>query len=91
MHTQIGRELTYDQQHTLVISVFTNYDSKFNSMSTKTSRRIYHTGIGDNNFNQDSLSEGSEDFDYNIDTSATKLLANVNIRELPNSNSYLIL
>ena len=59
---QTGRELTCDQCSTLILSASANYDQQFNSMSTKTSRRVYHTEIGDNNFDQDSPSEVTEDF-----------------------------
>ena len=89
MHTQKGKELTHDQHSKLVLSASTNYDSQFNSISTKTSRGVYHNEIGDNNFDQDSPSEVTEDFDYNIDVSATTLLANMTNRQTPNSNSYL--
>ena len=89
MHAQIGRELTCDQCSTLFLSASTKYDSQFNSMSAKTSRRFYHAEIGDNNFDQESPSEVTEDFDCNIDASATTLLVNINNLEITNSNSYL--
>ena len=42
MHAQSGKDLTFDQYSVLVVSSSTNYDSQFNSMSTKTSRGVYH-------------------------------------------------
>ena len=71
------------------MSASTTYDSQFNSISTKTSCRVYHCEIGDNNCSQDSPSEVTEYFDYNIDTSATKLIANMTNQETPNSNACL--
>ena len=89
MHTHKGRELICDRCSMLVLSASTIYDSQCNSISTKTSCRFYHAESGDNNFNQDSHYEFTEDFDYNIDSSANKLLANITNRERPNYNSYL--
>ena len=43
-------------------------------MHRNTSSRVCNTEIGDNNFHQDSPSDIIEDFNYNIDTSATALL-----------------
>ena len=65
------------------------YDSSFNPIRSKISRQVYNTEIVDNNFHQDSTSEVTEDFDYNIDSSATTLLLNTTNWEAPNSNSYL--
>ena len=46
-------------------------------MSSKISRRVCNTEIGDNNFYQDSPSEVTEDFDYDIDTLETTLILNL--------------
>ena len=80
MHAQSGKDLKFDQYSALVVSSSTNYDSQFNSICTKTSRRVYHAEIGDNNFCQDSPYEVTEDFDHNIDASGTSLLANMTNR-----------
>ena len=77
MHTQTGKELTYDQYSALFLSDSTNYDSHFNPMSSKTSRQVYNTEIGDNNFDQDLPSDVTEDSDYDIEASATTLLAHI--------------
>ena len=58
-------------------------------MCTKTSGRVYHIEIRDNNFDQDSPSEVTEDFDCSMCASATEFLENITSREIPNSNSYL--
>ena len=77
MHTQTGRELTRDEHYALVLSSSTNYDSKFNTMSSETSRRICETKTCDSNFDQDPPSEVTEDFDCYVDTSATALIAHM--------------
>ena len=80
IHTQTCRELTCDHNYTLVLSASNNYDSQFNSMSNKTSRRVYNTEIGDKKIDQDSPFEVNENFYYNIDASATILLTNMTNR-----------
>ena len=55
-------------------------------MSSKNSRRAYNNEICDNNFDQDSLSKVTEDFDYDIDASATTFLAHMTNLEVNNSN-----
>ena len=49
-------------------------------MSSKTSRRVCNTEIGDTNFDQKSPSEVTEYFDYNIDALATTLLEHMTNR-----------
>ena len=55
-------------------------------MSSKNSHRVYNTKIGDKNFDQDLISEVTEDFDYDIDASATTFLAHMTNLEVNNSN-----
>ena len=91
MHSQIDRELTCDQYCALVLSDSTNYYSHFNPVSSKTSRRAHNTEICGNNFDQDSPSEVTEDFNYDIDMSETTFLEHITTREATNTNSYLFL
>ena len=49
-------------------------------MTREVSRRVHATEIGDNNFREESPSEVSEEFDHNIDASATTLLESMTNR-----------
>ena len=87
-HTQSGRELTYDQDSTLVLSLLPTTIRSSNTC-IKTSHRSHNNEMCDNNFHQDSPSGVTKDFDHNIDASANALLENATNREAPKSNSYL--
>ena len=82
-------ELNYDQYCTLLLSAANNYDSQFVSTQTKNPRRVYSTNIGDYGFHQDLPAEVAEDFEYDIDATASALLANITNMNTPNTNSYL--
>ena len=84
-----SNELNYDQYCALLLSAANNYDSQFVSNQTKNPRRVYTSNIIDYDFHQDSPSEVTEDFEYDIDAPVSTLLANLTNRNNPNSNSYL--
>ena len=57
--------------------VATDYDSQFVSASYRSTKNVHKTELGGSVFSIDSLSEVTEDFDYDVDASATTLLANM--------------
>ena len=87
--THTGKLLDYEECATLMLSAKTGYDSQFTSTSTRSTRKVHYTKLGGSDFKQVSTSEVTEDLDYDIDASATTLLANMNNRGNYNSNSYL--
>jgi hypothetical protein len=89
MSTHTGKDLDYDQYAGLLLSAATNYDMQFASTSSKSTRKVYNTELESSDFAMDSPSEVTEDTDYDIDASATTLLANMTNRGNANSDSYL--
>jgi hypothetical protein len=89
MSTHTGKDLDYDQYAGLLLSAATNYDMQFASTSSKSTRKVYNTELESSDFVMDSPSEVTEDTDYDIDASATTLLANMTNRGNANSDSYL--
>lgn len=89
MSTHTGKDLDYDQYAGLLLSAATNYDMQFASTSSKSTRKVYNTELDSSDFAMDSPSEVTEDTDYDIDASATTLLANMTNRGNANSDSYL--
>ena len=87
--THTGKLLDYDQHATLLLSAETVYDSQFASVSDRNNRKCYNTELGGTDFEIDSPSEVAEDLDYDIDASATTLLANMINSGKHNSDSYL--
>ena len=73
----------------MTLSAATNYDSQFVSASARSTRKVYNTELGDIYFVIDSPSEVTEDMDYDIDASATTLLANMANLGNSNPDSYL--
>ena len=61
---------------------------QFASTSSKSTRKVYNTELESSDFVMDSPSEVTEDTDYDIDASATTLLANMTNRGNANSDSY---
>ena len=73
----------------MLLSAANNCDSQFVPAHAKSQRRVHTTEIGNHDFNQDSPSEITEDIEYNIDASASTLLASVTNRSNYSLNSYL--
>ena len=72
-----------------MLSTVTNYDSQFVSASSRSTGQVYDDELGGSHFEIDSLSEFTEDLDYDIDTSAKPLLENMTNSGNSNSDSYL--
>lgn len=69
--------------------VATYYDSQFVSTSYRSTNFFHKTELGGSVFSIDSLSEVTEDFDYDVDASATTLLGNMTNRDNFNFDRYL--
>ena len=87
IHT--GKLVDYDRHAALLLSAATNYDSQFVSSSSRSTRKVCNTELENSDFVIDSSSEVTEDADYDIDASATTLLANMTNRGNPKPDSYL--
>ena len=80
-----GREITYEQFSNLLLSADNNYDIKFYSSGSRSSRKVYATDSNNNNFSRDSISDFTEEhIDYDIDASASTLLIDIS-NESPNA------
>ena len=88
MANHTGKLLCYDQHAGLLLSTATNYDLKFVSSSSRSTRNVYNTELGYSDFVLDSPSDVTEDVDYDIDFSPTTLLENMNNRGNPKPDSY---
>ena len=73
----------------MLLSAATNYNLQFVSSSSKITRKVHNTELKYSIFAIDSPSEVTEDVDYDIDASATTLLANMTNRGNTNPDSYL--
>ena len=77
LFTHTDKLLDWDQHAKLLLSAVTNYDSQFVSASSRSTRKVCDTELGGGNFVIDSLSDVTEDFNFDIDTYTTTLLENV--------------
>ena len=50
LFTQTGKLLDYEQHAALLLSATTNYDSKFVSVPTKSTGKVYNTELGGSDF-----------------------------------------
>ena len=89
MFTHKRKLLNYDQYATLLLSAAINYDLKFVSSSSRSTRKFYNNELGDIDLVIGSLSEVAEDADYDVDESAATLLAKRTNHGNPNPDSYL--